>query len=313
MFKPRPCGCKGIRTCLICEADFGIQKVTCSIESEDSLKDSLEFCHLCGDKAWPGQDVWKRHPNHHPPNIETDKQSVYEQGYEYLGVLLVPDFLTEKEETELVSGCDSMEWDLSQSGRRKQNFGPKTNFKRKKISGKSFEGFPSFSNKFQQKLRTVPLLSDFITIEQCAIEYRPETGACIDPHIDDCWVWGERVISISLLSPSYLTMTKYTGTAQKYNLDYHFCNNGEMEVPSKTLLRESAPSFPIVRIPMPTRSLLVLYGPARYAWEHCVLRKDISSRRICMAYREFTPEYLPAGSQYESQGEDVIKRAEQFF
>lgn len=43
---------------------------------------------------------------------------------------------------------------------------------------------------------------------------------------------------------------------------------------------------------MQNRSLIVLYGPARYQWEHCVLREDIVTRRVCVAYREFTPPYL---------------------
>ena len=40
-------------------------------------------------------------------------------------------------------------------------------------------------------------------MEQCSIEYRPETGARIDPHIDDCWVWGERIVQVWSLSQFY--------------------------------------------------------------------------------------------------------------
>lgn len=43
------------------------------------------------------------------------------------------------------------------------------------------------------------------------------------------------------------------------------------------------------------RSLLVIYGEPRYHWEHCILREDITSRRVCIAYREFTPPYLKNG------------------
>ncbi|CAL8124818.1 unnamed protein product [Orchesella dallaii] len=303
MFKPRPCGCKGIRTCLVCEADFGIAKVNPDLD-EKSSQESFEFCHLCGDLAWKGQDVWKDHPH---------LSASAGESFPFLGVYLEPNFMTEEEERRLVAGCDSMEWDLSQSGRRKQNFGPKTNFKKKKISGRSFQGFPPFSKEFQEKLNSVPLLSDFITIEQCAIEYRPETGACIDPHIDDCWVWGERVISINLLSDSVLTMNKFTGGITKYNLSYCY-NDSIREDP---IQKEEAGGdktgmeHPLVRIPMPRRSLLVLYGPARYQWEHGIFRKDITGRRICMAYREFTPEYLPKGQKYDDVGKEIIERANQ--
>lgn len=40
----------------------------------------------------------------------------------------------------------------------------------------------------------------------------------------------------------------------------------------------------------------------RYKWEHCVLREDINSRRICLAYRELTPPYL-----YNSTNNEVVK------
>lgn len=182
-----------------------------------------------------------------------------------------------------------------------------------KINGNSFTGFPKFSEFAQKKLNQVPALSDFQTIEQCAIEYRPETGACIDPHIDDCWVWGERVISISLISDSVLTMTKYVGGITKYNLKYHYDNNYTYNPFNTENSNTTSNSYPIVRLPMPARSLLVLSGPSRYEWEHSILRSDIQDRRICMAYREFTREYLPNGSLYLTTGQNVIDKAHNFW
>lgn len=119
---------------------------------------------------------------------------------------------------------------------------------------------------------------------------------------------------MSLLSSSTLTMNAYCGTNQKYNLDYFKTINCSSNATQESDWKHDLTSpLPIVRIPMPRCSLLVLYGPARYAWEHSVLRKDIASRRICMAYREFTPEYLPEGEQYETVGKDIIEKAMQFF
>ena len=68
----------------------------------------------------------------------------------------------------------------------------------------------------------VPLLKGYQTVEQCSIEYRPETGAGIDPHIDDCWVWGERIVQLNMGSDSVLTLFPYCddrhGDRTKYNL-----------------------------------------------------------------------------------------------
>ncbi len=68
-----------------------------------------------------------------------------------------------------------------------------------------------------------------------------------------------------------------------------------------------------IRVPLPRRSLLIMHGEARYEWEHCVLRQDIQSRRIVIAYREFTPPFLPGGDQYGKVGEEVLSKAESFF
>lgn len=124
------------------------------------------------------------------------------------GVFVQCDFLTLDEESLALRGVDEMPWDTSQSGRRKQNFGPKTNFKKMKLATGAFKGFPVFSRFIQQKFTNVPLLADFQTIEQCSLEYDPVKGASIDPHIDDCWIWGERVVTVNLLGDSVLTLTR---------------------------------------------------------------------------------------------------------
>ena len=60
---------------------------------------------------------------------------------------------------------------------------------------------------------------DYKTVEQCSIEYRPEMGACINPHIDDCWIWGERIVQLNLMSDTYLTLVPFEATEpMRYNL-----------------------------------------------------------------------------------------------
>lgn len=69
-------------------------------------------------------------------------------------------------------------------------------------------GFPLFTKFAQDRLQTVPLLNGFQTIEQCSLEYDPSKGASIDPHIDDCWIWGERVVTLNCLGDSILTLAR---------------------------------------------------------------------------------------------------------
>lgn len=68
----------------------------------------------------------------------------------------------------------------------------------------------------------------------------------------------------------------------------------------------------LVKIPMPNRSLIILYGPPRYQFEHSVLRNDVTKRRVCIAYRDFTPLYLPDGKDY-AKGEPILKIARNFW
>ncbi|KAF5286115.1 hypothetical protein FQA39_LY16398 [Lamprigera yunnana] len=283
MNKSRTCGCKGCRTCLICEKECGITNKTFNLNKD---KDTYIYCSEC-KLAWPGWDFLKEqiHPNHLGNPVR------------YSGVFVQDNFLTVEEEEFLMGSINNTPWDLSQSGRRKQNYGPKCNFKKKKLQLGSFDGFPKFSKFVQEKFKQVPILRDFQTIEQCSLEYDPKRGASIDPHIDDCWIWGERVVTVNLLADSVLTMT-LNDKLSKYNLDCvsHYPavlhENGEMnelEEPYR-------------------RSLCVLYGSARYDWEHQVLRDDIVERRVCLAYREFTPPYL-----VNDVGQIILSKANKFF
>lgn len=161
-----------------------------------------------------------------------------------------------------------------------------------KLALGAFRGFPSFSAFVQEKFKSRSILNDFQSIEQCSLEYESSKGASIDPHIDDCWIWGERVVTVNCLSDSVLTLSMYKGDRQRYNLP--LVQHYRKHLIADILENESLSAFDdaVIRLPMPNRSLMVLYGPPRYQWEHSVLREDIEGRRVCVAYREFTPPYL---------------------
>lgn len=153
----------------------------------------------------------------------------------------------------------------------------------------NFDGFPGFSKFVQDKFARVPLMKEFQTIEQCTLEYNPERGASIDPHIDDCWIWGERIVTVNVKGDSVLTMTYLQEKDRnRYNLAL---------APAEFSAFDDKLSDIVVRIPMPERSLLVLTGQARFQWEHRVLRDDVNNLRVCLAYREFTPPYLKGGDK----------------
>uniref|UniRef100_A0A3B4BMP9 Fe2OG dioxygenase domain-containing protein n=2 Tax=Periophthalmus magnuspinnatus TaxID=409849 RepID=A0A3B4BMP9_9GOBI len=195
------------------------------------------------------------------------------------GVLLWEDFISAEEEAELVSHMDQSTWNLSQSGRRKQDFGPKVNFKKKKVRVGHFTGLPAQSCKLVERMHQEQSLKDFSPVEQCNLDYSPERGAHIDPHLDDTWLWGERLVTVNMLSDTTLTLSLQQGEAELH-----------------------------VAVPLPRRSLLVLSGPVRHTWKHAILRAHISQRRVCSTFRELSAEFLPGGAQAEL-GSQLLRTA----
>lgn len=118
-------------------------------------------------------------------------------------------------------------------------------------------------------------------MEQCNLEYLPERGSAIDPHIDDEWLWGEQLITLNLLSDTFLTFVK-----EELNVE--------------------------VRVPLPRLSLLIVSGAARHSWKHAIYRRDIYDRRIAITFRELSVEFRePGGGQHEI-GEKLEQIACQF-
>lgn len=164
-----------------------------------------------------------------------------------------------------------------------QDFGPQVNFKKRKLKLNNFTGLPQFSKVLVERMwRIVPLLSDFQPVELCNLEYTPDRGSSIDPHFDDFWVWGERLVTINLLSDSSLT----------------FSVSGDT-------------SHIEVSVPMPRRSLIIVQGPARYEWKHAIKRQDILSRRIAVTLRELAQDFCEGGKSY-TVGYELIKTALSF-
>jgi len=311
----RTCGCKSFNTCYVCENELGIVK-------EDEGKSRLtRFV-----------DIYTYCPESGTIVIEGDKEGE-RGGVKFPGFKIIPNFVSEAEESALVSNLDLLPWDASQSGRRKQNFGPKANFKKRKAKSGDFRGFPDCTKFIQDRFSTVPILSGYKTVEQCSIEYRPETGSCIEPHIDDCWIWGERIVQLNLLSSSFLTLfpAHLSKDSKRYNLPDVDTYPKVLDPMSQSVLfnpfndkikntedvepyrrRGKCAVEGVVRVPLPRRSLLVMFDEPRYDWEHCVLREDIEDRRIVIAYREFTPTYLPGGREDEF-GKCILKTAENFW
>lgn len=224
------------------------------LEGWKSSKPIYIFCPVCRNRAWIEEDHSRHNQHSGVDSVNID------------GVHVIGEFITEEEERQLVHLIDTTKpWVPSQEGRAKQDYGPKISFLKRKVSVGDFGGFPYFAiNLFDRMQDLHPqLVEDFVPVEFCLLEYTPERGSYIRPHYDDKWIWGDRLITVNLLSETALRLTR------------------EFKIPPYEIL-----------VKMPPRSLIVIRGEARYDWHHSISRYDIKARRIAMTWREFSAEII---------------------
>ena len=299
------CGCKGCRSCLLCET------INNKIAEQNIIKErqfyTLFYNKDSGHCISPMTTICC--------DLNEEMKSLI--GFDFPGVTIVSNFLSDSEEANLVKEIDNCQWKTSQSGRCKQDYGPKVNFKKQKIKLSTFNGLPAYILKtgIIHKMKELPLLQDFYVVEQCNLEYLPERGSHIEPHFDDDWLWGERLVTLNLLSDSWLTMScdsdelceLYSYSSEKVDKTFfnqkrlsNFCNKKKL---SYNVIK--------VKIPLQRCSLLVLHGPARHKWKHAIEREDITSRRLCCTFRELSTLFLDGGEKSDI-GKEVLVIASSF-
>ncbi|KHJ99211.1 oxidoreductase, 2OG-Fe(II) oxygenase family protein [Oesophagostomum dentatum] len=195
------------------------------------------------------------------------------------GLLVVQDFLTQSEESEIMEMIDGVDWVLSQSGRRKQDYGPKVNFKHKKVKTDTFVGMPEYADMLLEKMRAVSQdkLGNYIPFEMCNLEYDETKRSGIEMHFDDMWIWGNRLISINLLSGSVMTLANEKSRQLCY-------------------------------VWFPRRCLLCMADDVRYEWKHAIMPQHIRGRRIALTMREPSKDFQASegGELFEKYGKQLI-------
>lgn len=146
------------------------------------------YCSSCKNKAFDETIFYSTHLNQKHEFISENSDNWIEID----GVYLETDVITEEEQQKLIQQIDSFKWVQSQSGRRKQDFGPKINFRKQKINFSSFSGLPRLDMELFDKIKfnrlpavkesarfskTIPdaynetILNYFHPVEICHLEY----------------------------------------------------------------------------------------------------------------------------------------------
>ena len=208
-------------------------------------------------------------------NISHNKINFTENIFE--GFYIIKNFLSETDQFAIIQNINSTEWKESQSGRKKQDYGPKINYKKRKVK---YQGEQTLSNlpgelmsvisKLKKNIKSVKLnlyLEDYDIAGVGNLFYSNKNGSHIEPHIDDVWVWGRRIIGINLLSETTMT----------------FSIEVDDDVGSKILLE--------VDIPLKSGDIYIMTNRARYIWKHSIKSEFILSDRIAITVREFEEGY----------------------
>uniref|UniRef100_A0A915IKG9 Fe2OG dioxygenase domain-containing protein n=1 Tax=Romanomermis culicivorax TaxID=13658 RepID=A0A915IKG9_ROMCU len=280
------CGCKGVRFCAIClHTDRVLQ-----LNFDKSYVDLSTFQHFLvsninSEQRWfpiPAKQNYTRGELEILCKSCRTNEKLIKECVEPLSqkLILVEKFISFEEESYLLSKIDNYPWILSQSGRRKQDFGPRVNFKHKKVKIGHYVGMPKYAEPLLSKMQNIDGLEEYIPFELCNLEYEFERGSCIEFHTDDTWIWGERLITINLIEGSVMTLI-----------------NEKDKI--------------IVYVPMPHRSLLCMAGNMRYEWKHSVSKDHVFGRRIALTMREPSTNFK-SGDLYEKWGKVLIERGKTF-
>lgn len=207
------------------------------------------------------------------------------------GIYLLHDFVTAKEEEELLAAVDARLWN-SLAKRRVQHYGFEFFYQTRNVDPKRHMGsLPSFVSPIVERISTCPDLDDAanIQLDQLTVnEYPPGVG--LSPHIDTHSAFEDAIFSLSLAGPCVMELRRYEdGTWKSEHPTNKVDKITEENIEhSASLLRKA--------IYLPPRSMLVLSGEGRYAWHHYIPHHKVdqvkdklikrSSRRISFTLRK---------------------------
>lgn len=214
----------------------------------------------------------------------------------FSGVRVYPGALSRAEAADLLAEIERRPFLPSQSGKQKQHFGPRFNFMRRRMNADRFSGLPPSAHRLEARLRECvarddagdpadlarcrAALADYSTTDVFVLRYVDAECSNLDFHVDDLHAYGEAILDVSLDSDSVLSfLGPETGPAEAAAgpEDDRLC----------------------VRVPLPARSIAVVYGAARFAWQHAILADDVRGIRTSITLRTLAPALreTPAGQQ----------------
>ncbi|XP_050153082.1 alkylated DNA repair protein ALKBH8 homolog isoform X1 [Malus sylvestris] len=205
------------------------------------------------------------------------------------GLYLFHDFVTAKEEEELLAAVDERHWN-NLSKRRVQHYGYEFCYETRNVdSRKNLGELPRFVSPILERISMLPNCKDdeAIVLDQLTVNDYP-SGVGLSPHIDTHSAFEGLIFSLSLAGPCIMEFRRYL----EGGLPPRPSSSSDFEVECS----EKNSNFLRRAIYLPPRSMLLLSGEARYAWNHYIPHHKIDmvndsvirrgSRRVSFTLRK---------------------------
>jgi alkylated DNA repair dioxygenase AlkB len=165
------------------------------------------------------------------------------------GLVLVEDFLTKEEASEILQSICREAWNTDLK-RRTQQYGFKYEYKSTNMLSPAAE-IPPFLQTLRERIKSSDHVSDTATLDQVIVnEYQKGQG--ISAHIDNRTLFDDDIVSISLAVETYMCFAKGNST---------------------------------VFVRLPPRSLLRMKGEARHEWTHMLHAHKLTTPRVSVTFR----------------------------
>ncbi|KFK44931.1 hypothetical protein AALP_AA1G321500 [Arabis alpina] len=179
--------------------------------------------------------------------------------YQSVGLFLVPEFVNVEEEQELLAVVDTRPW-IGLAKWRVQHYGYEFCYGTRNVDTKKKLGeLPSFVSTILERISLFPNLGNdpaSLSLDQLTVNEYP-SGVGLSPHIDTHSAFEDCIFSLSLAGPCIMEFRRYSVSTWK--------------VASTTDAEKSSNSSCIKKaLYLPPRSMLLLSGEARYAWNHYI-------------------------------------------
>ncbi|XP_024984934.1 alkylated DNA repair protein ALKBH8 homolog isoform X1 [Cynara cardunculus var. scolymus] len=190
------------------------------------------------------------------------------------GIYLIHDFVSAQEEEQLLAAVDARPWH-SLAKRRVQHYGYEFCYDIRNVNTQQQLGdLPSFVACILEKVPLFKKLDEAadVSLDQLTVNEYP-AGVGLSPHIDTHSAFEGSIYSLSLSGPCIMEFRGYS--------DISSASVSDRDTESS----DNTSSFVRRAIYLPPRSMLLLSGEGRYAWQHYIPHHKVDMVKDTMIRR----------------------------